>query len=155
MENTTNWIEHLQNPLVLIGFVLFLFAGLFKLIKTEKITGKASAALFNKGMNYLFILAIVIVIAGFALSFYQTHTEQQTTQTPPQTTEISTKGKQSPAVQSGEDVNINYGGTLSEQSKQTPKQEKTAPQPPTDVKTEGEQSPAVSSGGDVNINYSQ
>jgi len=173
MENTSDWIEYLQNPLVLIGFVIFLFAGLFKLIKSDKITGKASAALFNKGLNYLFILALVIVLAGFSLNFYQSYKEQPsfipssnnntsenpssgeaTTHTatqPSNITEISTQGGQSPAINSGSDVNINYGGTLSDKDSNANNEAKTAA--PAKLETQGEQSPAINSGGDVNINY--
>lgn len=173
MENTSDGIEYLQNPLVLIGFVIFLFVGLFKLIRSDKITGRASAALFNKALNYLFVLALLIVLAGFGLNFYQSYKEQPSfipssnnnanenpsndeTATPTATqpsniTEISTQGEQSPAINSGSDVNINYGDTLSDKNTNPNNEAKTAA--PAKLETQGEQSPAINSGGDVNINY--
>ncbi|GEM_PF-4338226 len=39
MADVTPWIEHLTNPLVLVGFAVFMLAGLVKLFNPEKLTG--------------------------------------------------------------------------------------------------------------------
>jgi hypothetical protein len=57
--------------LVLVGFAIFTLAGLVKLFKPEKLTGKATEGLFHKGLNFVFVLALLIVIGGFAKSIVQ------------------------------------------------------------------------------------
>ena len=71
MSDVTPWIDHLNNPLVLIGFTVFTLAGLVKLFNPEKLNGKATAGLFHKGLNFVFVLGLLIVIGGFAKSFMQ------------------------------------------------------------------------------------
>ncbi|OQX10039.1 MAG: hypothetical protein BWK73_21305 [Thiothrix lacustris] len=71
MSDITPWIEHLSDPLVLVGFAIFTLAGLVKLFKPEKLTGKATEGLFHKGLNFVFVLALLIVIGGFAKSIVQ------------------------------------------------------------------------------------
>lgn len=91
MADVTPWIEHLSNPLVLAGFALFTLAGLVKLFKPEKLNGKATEGLFHKGLNFAFVLGLLIVIGGFANSFMQ----QQAAA--PQSAIIQhSEGKQSP-----------------------------------------------------------
>lgn len=91
MSDITPWIEHLSDPLVLVGFAIFTLAGLVKLFKPEKLTGKATEGLFHKGLNFVFVLALLIVIGGFAKSIVQ----QQAAA--PQSAIIQhSEGKQSP-----------------------------------------------------------
>lgn len=91
MSNVTPWINHLTDPLVLIGFTVFTLAGLVKLFNPEKLNGKATAGLFHKGLNFVFVLGLLIVIGGFANSFMQ----QQAAA--PQSAIIQhSEGKQSP-----------------------------------------------------------
>ena len=62
------WIEHLNSPLVLIGFILFIFAGLIKLLLKNNIipfNQANSAKLINKSLNYVFILALAGMVFGF------------------------------------------------------------------------------------------
>lgn len=59
-----NWIEHLKEPLVLGGFVLLIFAGVFKLMLGKK----NSADLWHKALNYLFVLAVLAI----GLAFFKT-----------------------------------------------------------------------------------
>lgn len=59
-----NWIAYLNDPLVLGGFVLLIFAGVFKLMLGKK----NSAGLWNTALNYLFVLAMLII----GLAFFKT-----------------------------------------------------------------------------------
>ncbi len=74
MNNVNNWIEHLQHPLVLAGFGLFVFAVLLKplFLSNKKLSGAASERLLRRGINFIFILALLAVISGFALSWKAT-----------------------------------------------------------------------------------
>jgi tetratricopeptide (TPR) repeat protein len=65
------WIVNLKDPLILISFTLFILSGLIKWIKPAKLTQKSSYLLFNKGLNFIFILSLLMVILGFALKFMQ------------------------------------------------------------------------------------
>lgn len=63
------WIEQLNSPLVLIAFMLFVVAGLIKLLLKNnviKVNQVNSAKLISKSLNYLFILAL----AGMAFGFF-------------------------------------------------------------------------------------
>ncbi len=91
MADVTPWIEHLSNPLVLVGFAVFTLAGLVKLFKPEKLNGKATEGLFHKGLNFVFVLGLLIVILGFANSFMQ-----QQAAAPPSSIIQHSEGKQSP-----------------------------------------------------------
>lgn len=59
-----DWISHLNDPLVLGGFVLAIFAGVFKFMLGKK----GSSALLNRGLNFLFALAVLVV----GLAFFKT-----------------------------------------------------------------------------------
>jgi uncharacterized protein YacL len=62
------WVENINNPLVLIGFMLFVFAGVLKvLLKNNiiKVNQVNSAQLIHKVLNYAFILALVGMTYGF------------------------------------------------------------------------------------------
>lgn len=63
------WIENLKHPLVLFGFVLFLLALILRLLKFEKLTGKATERLFTKGLNFVFLLSLMVVFFGFILGY--------------------------------------------------------------------------------------
>lgn len=91
MSDVTPWINHLTDPLVLIGFTVFTLAGLVKLFNPEKLSGKATAGLFHKGLNFAFVLGLLIVILGFANSFLR-----QQAAAPPSTIIQHSEGKQSP-----------------------------------------------------------
>jgi glucan phosphoethanolaminetransferase (alkaline phosphatase superfamily) len=61
------FIEHLNNPLVLIGFMIFIFSGFIKIfLKNNTIHNKESSKIINKYLNYVFILAL----AGMAFGFF-------------------------------------------------------------------------------------
>ncbi|MCX7069333.1 MAG: hypothetical protein NTW85_16825 [Methylococcales bacterium] len=62
------WIEHLNSPLVLIAFMLFVVAGVIKfMLKTNiiPVNQANSAKLLNKSLNYVFILALIAMVFGF------------------------------------------------------------------------------------------
>lgn len=71
MDDVTPWIEHLNKPLVLAGFTLFVLAGLVKLFKSEKLSGKDTTRLMDKGMTLAFVLGFLLVVLAFASSFMQ------------------------------------------------------------------------------------
>ena len=54
-------INTLNAKLMSFGFILLLISGLIKLLKPEKLTSKETASLFHKGLNYVFILSLVII----------------------------------------------------------------------------------------------
>ncbi len=148
MSDVTPWIEHLSNPLVLVGFAVFTLAGLVKLFKPEKLSGAATAGLFHKGLNFVFVLGLLIVIGGFVNSFVEKLPTAEATKTatsPANTQSIS--GNTGTAVMGGGNVNYNQGtGTLSQQSRETA-------QPPANLqqRIENNSGTAVMSGNDANV----
>lgn len=123
MSDVTPWIEHLSNPLVLVGFAVFTLAGLVKLFKPEKLSGVATAGLFHKGLNFVFVLGLLVVILGFANSFMeklQTAEASKPDPAPP-TIKQSITNSSGMNGQAGRDLNLNQGsGTLSQQTNRNP-----------------------------------
>uniref|UniRef100_UPI004055FAC8 tetratricopeptide repeat protein n=1 Tax=Candidatus Electronema sp. TaxID=2698783 RepID=UPI004055FAC8 len=74
MNNMNEWITHLQHPLVLAGFGLFVFALIIRplFLNSKKLSGPLIAPLLRWGMILLFILAAMAMIGGFALSWKAT-----------------------------------------------------------------------------------
>lgn len=74
MNNMNEWIPHLQHPLVLAGFGLFVFALIIRplFLNSKKLTGPLIAPLLRWGMILLFLLAAMAMIGGFALSWKAT-----------------------------------------------------------------------------------
>ncbi|MCI5147900.1 MAG: DUF1566 domain-containing protein [Candidatus Electrothrix sp. MAN1_4] len=72
--NANNWIGHLQHPLVLAGFGLFLFALVVKplFLSNKKLSSTAMERVLHKAMVLLFILAVMAILAGFLLSWKAT-----------------------------------------------------------------------------------
>lgn len=132
------WIEHLNSPLVLIAFMLFVFAGVIKLLLKNnviKVNQVNSAQLLNKSLNYLFILALAGMVFGFfsQKEVLQAIPKAETKIVAPEKnlTQIKqiTKGDNSGAVI--EQVDLSHKNV--EQS------------------TQGDNSPAVISGGDAAV----
>lgn len=123
MNDFTPWIEYLSDPLVLVGFVVFMLAGLVKLFKSEKLNGKETAGLFHKSLNFVFVLGLLIVILGFANSFmakWQTVEAAKPMQTLP-TVKQNISHSNGVNGQAGRDLNLNQGsGTLSQQTSHSP-----------------------------------
>lgn len=182
MNQYSQWIKHLNDPLVLIGFTTMLLFMLFKTILTIlkkgviKLYRKGVERTINKILLYGFILALIIIITGFGLSYIkvsqqktdkisQTKTEQKDDKS--RAISQQTQGDQSPAViveKSDSNVKIEYNNT-GEKTKteagsaksEECKTEKNTPETitPDQIKqhTEGNQSPAIISGGDVELNF--
>uniref|UniRef100_UPI004057244F tetratricopeptide repeat protein n=1 Tax=Candidatus Electrothrix sp. TaxID=2170559 RepID=UPI004057244F len=74
MNSMNTWIEHLHHPLVFAGFGLFLLALLLRplFLNNKKLTGTATERLLSKGMILVFILALLSIIGGVALSWKAT-----------------------------------------------------------------------------------
>jgi hypothetical protein len=145
MADVTPWIEHLNNPLVLVGFALFTLAGLVKLFKPEKLTGKATEGLFHKGLNFAFVLGLLVVIGGFANSFMQMETAKaEQPAAPPPVIKQTIDGSNGVQGQAGRDLGINQGnGTFSHQVGQSP----TPTTPPANVEQELKNSTGVQGQG--------
>lgn len=65
------WIVHLNNPLVLVGFSLFILALVLK-PTLSKISGTATERILSRTINLSFILSVLIIISGFTLSLTRT-----------------------------------------------------------------------------------
>lgn len=79
MNTMQEWIAHLQNPLVLAGFGLFIFAALLRplFMRSGKLTGKEAVPLLNKAVNFIFILAVLAIVGGLALSWKEKSGNEQ------------------------------------------------------------------------------
>ena len=153
MDNVTPWVEHLRNTLVLVGFTLFMIAGLIKGFKTEKLSGKATVGLFHKGLNFMLILGVLVVILGFVNSYLQIQADISAKNPHSEVTQ-STSGGRSPAINASGDVNLNYGNSpLSQQKQVAPSSIHESPPANVQQQTQGEKSPAINSSGDVNVQY--
>ena len=71
MNDATPWIEHLKHPLVLFGFVLLVLATLLKTFRADKLSGKDTGLLMDKGLLYTFVVAVLIIVLGFISSIVQ------------------------------------------------------------------------------------
>lgn len=79
MENSTDvapWIEHLKDSNVLIAFAFFLLVSLVKVFRSEKISGKGTERLMDKGLNFVFILALLIICIMLLSKFMATKISQ-------------------------------------------------------------------------------
>lgn len=166
MNEVSVWIEHLRHPLVLAGFGLFVFALIIKplFLSSKKLNGTAVERLLHKGMILLFILAAMAIAGGLALSWKNASAGKDTAQQDPSgkagvaTVKQVTQGEKSPAINSGNDVRVNYDGAASGQKKAEKKPAAAAQKPQAapaqaEQSTQGAQSPAVNAQGDVEINY--
>ena len=67
---------YLTHPLVLAGFALLLLFGLLRaLLKSQKVavlTQKSSGQLLLRAVNFGFLAAVLVILLGFGLAFYQT-----------------------------------------------------------------------------------
>jgi hypothetical protein len=70
---------YLEHPLVLVGFVLLLFFGLRRSLLKAGIIPPLSARTGGKVvqllLRYGFVIALVVIVLGFALQLYRTHRE--------------------------------------------------------------------------------
>lgn len=105
MINAKLWIEHLTDPLVLAGFGLSVVAT-FATALLKKRGNVSTHAKISIGM--IFVFALITVVGGLWLASNKSEPKQPEQQT--SNIQQNTKGAQSPAVNSGKDVNIQYGG---------------------------------------------
>ena len=72
---------YLQDPLVLIGFVLFLFFGIGRLLLQSGIIPPLPAglaySLVRRLLTYGFILALVVVVVGFSIKYRELSEQEQ------------------------------------------------------------------------------
>ena len=70
---------YLTNPLVLVGFILFIIFGVHRALLKAKIipplTPHTGGKVVQSLLRYGFIIALLVIVLGFALAFYQTYGE--------------------------------------------------------------------------------
>ena len=161
MNSLKEWIKHLQHPLVFAGFALFIMLEIFQMFfrdsLTARLSGTALETLLDKGMTFAFVLALVSVIGGIALSFRRGGDEQHDSGASKSGDCLSTKGRESPAIKAGGNVTMSYGGAACGRKKSAAAdaKDKKGNEPGNGdcLKTEGERSPAFKAEGDVEIKY--
>lgn len=120
MENTEQWIEHPQHPLMLVGFALFIVASVVYLLKPAILSSATIERLFGSGLSYVFIFSLFVIAPGTYISLFdKTDNPERNEKFPAltpkittislQVTKQSTMGDKSPAIHSQRDVNINDG----------------------------------------------
>lgn len=120
MKDLSQWIEHLNDPLVLIGFVVMLFTGVITALLKKgliRVSQKGTERLLSNALMYAFIIALMAT----AFAFYKSISSKDRQGSKPMPVNEQTrkdeakpsapqKNIQSPHdIQSGRDVNINYG----------------------------------------------
>ncbi|NQU06070.1 MAG: tetratricopeptide repeat protein [Calditrichaeota bacterium] len=113
MDDMNVWVKYLANPLVLIGFCFMLlmkFLGVVFKRSNLTIYSGGLIRLFWRTYKWLIYLSVLIIILGFALSFYNASSKESFNNTSEKQKDISqnTKGDQSPAVTADGDVSITY-----------------------------------------------
>ena len=96
-----NLAPYLTHPLTLAGFVLFLFFGIHRLLIKNKvippIPKTEAPKILKLFLSYGFVIAILIIVAGFGLQAYQSSLDAAGDQSGGTTTQ-ETHGDSSPAV---------------------------------------------------------
>jgi hypothetical protein len=118
VNNISVWIKHLRHPLVFAGFGLFVFALIIKplFLNITNLSGAGTEELLRQAMLLLFLLAAMAVVGGILLSRRNSGADncvaRQDSGGKPAgaTVDQATKGAKSPAVSSGGDARLNYGG---------------------------------------------
>ena len=156
MDNTAAWIEHLKHPLVLAGFGLFIIALLLKPIFSNshnQLSGRATERLMSKAINLIFVLALLVIIAGFVLSL-KPDSVVKIPKSVQKTVEQNVSGSGSNTINAGGSVMINNGGVLSSKEKQNKSDANKTPDMPSSVKqtVTGDNANAINAAGDVSIN---
>lgn len=92
---------YLTHPLTLAGFVLFLFFSIHRVLIRNKvippIPKTEAPGIVKLLLSYGFVIAVLIIVAGFGLQMYQSSLEAAGAPSP-QTTMQETHGAGSPAV---------------------------------------------------------
>jgi len=130
--NVNSWIEYLGDPLVLVGFGLFVFASAVTIVIKQRSAASSNAKV---GIGMLFSLALIVVAGGIWLA-------------------------SNSRVEPSQQLAGNQKGKVEEKSNLSPKPEIITTFSPAGKKnsniiqqTQGNQSPAIQSTGDVNITF--
>jgi hypothetical protein len=150
---------YLTQPLVLVGFVLLIVFGVYgALLKASIIpplTPRAGGTMVQSLVRYGFVIALLVIVLGFAFAFYQTQQNHNPAQ------EISTIKQNATAAQGGTAANAGRDANIGTQPSSQPRPVESAPLPSTekepsplsvnqDAKAEGG-GMAINAGRDVNI----
>ena len=139
MDKVGDWIEHLDKPLVLLGFIFIAFVGVIKLFKPKKLSNRATERLINLALRLIFIVGVLII--GFTLVDRLLKAE---------TSSQMVKGGTGTVMQAGNDINHNQGnGTSSTHNKHQ------VPAPKVDQYVEDSQGDVYQGGGNVNVQQKQ
>jgi len=71
---TENWIEHLDKPLILFGFILVIISGFVALFKTKKLSGSATERLMRLGMWLSFVIGTLVIGATLIQDYFDMET---------------------------------------------------------------------------------
>jgi hypothetical protein len=150
---------YLMQPLVLVGFVLLIVFGvngaLLKAGIIPPLTPRAGGTMVQNLVRYGFVIALLVIVLGFAFAFYQAQQEHSPAQETSTLKQSATTGQGRTAANAGRDANI---GT---QPSSQPLPVENAPSPSAgkgapplsvnqDAKAEGG-GMAINAGRDVNI----
>lgn len=106
---------YLTNPLVLIGFAVWLFFGIHKaLIKSgtlPPVSKAASGKIVRLLLDYGFVVALLLILSGFSLTAWNSHGRK--------TGDATTHRAQSPAV-TGDGNQFNYDQPSQPEQKPSP-----------------------------------
>lgn len=122
MKDLSQWIEHLKEPLVLIGFVVMLFTRIISALLKKgiiRLSQKGTERLLSNALMYAFIIFLMATAFAFYKSISSKAKERQAIKPAP-VNEQTRKDEAKPAtpqkniqsphdIQSGRDVIINYG----------------------------------------------
>lgn len=147
---------YLTQPLVLVGFVLLIVFGVHRaLLKAHVISPlppRASGTVVQSFLKYGFVIALVAIVLGFALAFYQT--PPAIDQTPPAIEQKATAKESGTAINAGRDVTYGVPPASPPSPGQSAALPGTAKQPPLPINqnaTAESGGTAINSGGDVTI----
>jgi len=140
----TKLLSSLDARLMSFGFILMAVAGLIKILKPEKLTAKETASLFHKGLNYIFILGLLIIVVTLIMTVSKEFISKSGIT-------LVTKNNQGTTLQAVGD--INQGVTELKEDRNTQKPASKADQRPTNIKqsSEGNTGTVYQSGGDINV----
>jgi hypothetical protein len=72
---------YLTHPLVLVGFALLLVFGVHRALLKARIvpplTPHAGGKVVQNFLRYGFVIALVVIVLGFLLAFYQAHIQHE------------------------------------------------------------------------------
>ncbi len=140
---------YLMQPLVLVGFVVFIFFGaqraLLKAGRIPPLTRRAGETVLGRLVRHDFVIALLVVLLGFALALYRAGREHDPVRTTSTLKQVATALEGGMAVNAGRDVNLDA---------------RPSPSKPENTASSAEDAPAASSviqeakaaGGGIAIN---